>query len=271
MVECDECGSSFESQHGLDVHMGMRHPKVVNRRTCKDCGTEFYSQTEKQFCENCNPYAGKNNGNYKESSGKEETLCEECGVSFSYYPSEKKGLYCSDCQKERPWANRESNIERLHTVDSPAHIGNSRSIDCDWCGESIKRSESEIGENNFCCKQCQNNWLSEEFTGEGHPNWEDDYPTEANYGKGWRRVKIQALERDDYTCQKCGVDKEELGRNPSVHHIKPVETFEDEQDAHTVDNVVSLCPSCHREEEWKIKNGSVRSLEWLPKSILQPS
>lgn len=132
----------------------------------------------------------------------------------------------------------------------------------------MKRPPSMINEHNFCCNNCQYDWLSEEYTGDGHPNWVEGYPIDTNYSGNWWRIRRRALERDDSTCQKCGVTKEELGRNPSVHHIKPVETFDNTQNAHTLGNVVSLCPSCHREEEWKIKNGEVRSLEWLPESIL---
>lgn len=270
MVDCEECESSFDNEHGLEVHMGMSHPKIARKKTCEGCRDDFQSQTGKKFCDDCNPFAGENNGNYKgEDGAKKETSCNECGVEFQYYPSNKEGQYCSDCQKERPWASRDSNIERIRNWDSPEHIGNSRTIECDWCGNSIERPLSMINENNFCSNNCQSDWLSEEYTGDGHPNWVEDYPTDTNYSGEWWNVRRQALERDNYTCQKCNVHREELGRNPSVHHIKPVETFENEQDAHTLDNVVSLCPSCHREEEWKIKNSTVRSLRWLPESLLK--
>lgn len=264
MVDCDECNSSFDSEHGLEVHMGMKHPEIARKRTCAGCGKEFQSQTKKKFCRECNPFAGENNGNYKGDSGaKEKTSCNECGTEFEYYPSDKEGQYCSECQKERPWASRDSNIRRIQNWDSPAHIGNSQVIECDWCESSIERQLSMINDHNFCCKKCQSKWLSEEFTGEGHPNWEENYPTNKSYGKVWRRVRSEALERDDYTCQKCGVDREELDKNPDVHHIQPIRTFENEQEAHTLDNVVSLCPSCHQEEEERVRDGRSRSLDYF--------
>ncbi|WP_306438828.1 HNH endonuclease [Natronococcus pandeyae] len=37
-----------------------------------------------------------------------------------------------------------------------------------------------------------------------------------------------------------------MGREPDVHHITPVREFENPQRAHTVDNLISLCRSCHR-------------------------
>jgi len=105
----------------------------------------------------------------------------------------------------------------------------------------------------FCSTECQSEWLSETFTGEGHPNWKGG--GSANYGRGWRRVRKRALERDGYECVLCGESAEELGRNPDVHHIVPVRAFLEtpattERDAHYLDNVVSLCPSCHRRAEF---------------------
>ncbi|WP_394327071.1 HNH endonuclease [Halopenitus malekzadehii] len=37
-----------------------------------------------------------------------------------------------------------------------------------------------------------------------------------------------------------------MGREPDVHHLKPVREFEDPQDTHTLSNAVTLCRLCHR-------------------------
>jgi len=42
---------------------------------------------------------------------------------------------------------------------------------------------------------------------------------------------------------------EGIGREPDIHHIKPVREFDDPADAHQLDNVVCLCRSCHRTVE----------------------
>lgn len=92
-----------------------------------------------------------------------------------------------------------------------------------------------------------------EFSGEGHPNW--DGGGVDDYGSGWNRVRSLALERDNYECVICGTSTEALGRNPDVHHIVPVRSFReadrlDVSDAHYLDNVVTLCPGCHRRAEF---------------------
>lgn len=89
--------------------------------------------------------------------------------------------------------------------------------------------------------------------GDGHPNWRGDI--EANYGRGWNRVRRLALERDGHQCVLCGATKSELGRNPDVHHLVPVRAFVEhpvttERDAHYLENVVSLCADCHRRAEF---------------------
>lgn len=68
-------------------------------------------------------------------------------------------------------------------------------------------------------------------------------------------MRNRALDCDDRTCVRCGTTSDELGRNPDVHHVVSVRAFVEspvltERDAHTLDNVASLCPSCHRRAEF---------------------
>ncbi|WP_242401910.1 HNH endonuclease [Halorhabdus tiamatea] len=105
----------------------------------------------------------------------------------------------------------------------------------------------------LCSPDCRHEWLSDAFSGDGHPNWRGG--DTGNYGQGWNAVRREALERDEYECVHCGIGSESLGRNPDVHHIIPVRAFvksnrHEKTDAHTIDNVVSLCPSCHRRAEF---------------------
>jgi len=65
-------------------------------------------------------------------------------------------------------------------------------------------------------------------------------------------VRDKALERDNYTCQDCGKSKDDIGRNPDVHHKKPVKNFENQNDAHTISNLVCLCMDCHKIREQRI-------------------
>jgi len=178
------------------------------------------------------------------------TRCELCDGQFWYYPSEKDGLYCSDCVENRDW--RDPPV--LEGEDHPRWNGGKTTVDCTVCEETISRYPSNItGEGTLCSEDCRQKWLSEEFTGEGHPNWKGG--GNGAYGKGWTEVRRKALERDDNQCQMCGKSKADIGRNPDVHHIVPVRVFAsadgyEKPDAHYLENVVSLCIDCHRKADF---------------------
>lgn len=122
--------------------------------------------------------------------------------------------------------------------------------DCAVCGNTISRTPGMFrGEAALCSKDCHNVWLSESFTGEGHPNWKGG--GSIYYGKGWRAAKLAALERDNHTCQVCGASEGDIGRKPDVHHIVPVREFAEAEDAeigdaHVLENLICLCVRCHR-------------------------
>jgi 5-methylcytosine-specific restriction protein A len=64
----------------------------------------------------------------------------------------------------------------------------------------------------------------------------------------WRKLRLQALERDHYTCQDCLAEyraghMHRPRQATMVHHIK---TKEDRPDlALDIENLVSLCDDCH--------------------------
>lgn len=169
---------------------------------------------------------------------------------FEYYPSEKPGEFCANCVENEPWRH----VREIERDENPRWNGGKLTLSCDVCDGTVERHPSAIsGEATLCDRECFEAWLSDEFTGEGHPNWRGG--GNESYGPGWNPVRERALERDDYACVLCGTDADELGRNPDVHHLVPVRVFVESplltiEDAHTLDNVVSLCPACHRRAEF---------------------
>ena len=256
MHECPTCGRDFETRRGLGVHHVHTHGERLPNRTCAACGTEFFENYARKYCsEECYrdavSYAGEENPNY--SGAKERAECAICGTEFEYYPTDKKGLYCGECVEGQQWRYRP---EQPTGEDSKWWKGGKIEKECEWCGETIRRRPGEFrGKVALCDRLCQQEWLSEAFSGDGHPNWKGGGSEE--YGNGWRRTRLAALDRDDHTCQICGLTKDEIGRNPDVHHIRPVRAFiESEEhekiDAHTLDNVITLCVTCHRRADFGI-------------------
>jgi DEAD/DEAH box helicase domain-containing protein len=76
-----------------------------------------------------------------------------------------------------------------------------------------------------------------------------------DYGPSWSQSRQAARTRDGFICRQCGAP-EKAGRAHDVHHLKPFRTFgyvpgENRNDrlANDLDNLVTLCPSCHQRSE----------------------
>lgn len=73
-----------------------------------------------------------------------------------------------------------------------------------------------------------------------------------DYGPNWKTQRRRALARDNHQCRMCGASEGML----HVHHIRPFREFnyapgqnENYQEANQLDNLITLCPSCHRQAE----------------------
>ena len=67
-------------------------------------------------------------------------------------------------------------------------------------------------------------------------------------------IRDRALERDGRRCRTCGARAEEFLLH--VHHVRPFREYgyvpgrnENYRQANQIDNLVTLCPSCHRRAE----------------------
>jgi DEAD/DEAH box helicase domain-containing protein len=74
-------------------------------------------------------------------------------------------------------------------------------------------------------------------------------------GPDWERQRGQARQRDGYRCRHCGAP-ERPERAHDVHHIVPFRTFgyvrgrnDNSIEANALENLVTLCRSCHRRVE----------------------
>jgi len=78
-----------------------------------------------------------------------------------------------------------------------------------------------------------------------------------DYGPGWGRLRLQVRARDGYLCQVCGAPEQE--REHDVHHKIPLRAFMDVTgglnlvQANRLENLVTLCPNCHRRAEAAVR------------------
>jgi hypothetical protein len=78
--------------------------------------------------------------------------------------------------------------------------------------------------------------------GKSNPHWKGGCTPErqAFYcSHEWATVVEQVWKRDNYSCRKCGISKHGL-------HIHHVISFADKAHRLDLDNLVLLCPKCHR-------------------------
>ena len=72
-----------------------------------------------------------------------------------------------------------------------------------------------------------------------------------DYGPDWPRIRDRVRGRDKYTCQVCGAI--ETNRQHDVHHKTPFRAFPSMMDANRLENLTTLCPSCHRKVEQNVR------------------
>lgn len=169
------------------------------------------------------------------------TECEVCGEEFYKRPNRKESTDHHFCSSECYGKWREGNIEG---ENHPQY--QSESVECDNCGDAVNVQPWKIekNEHHFCSHECYGEWRDGKFSGEDHWQWEEDVVYE--YGGDWGTQRRKALKRDNHECQRCGKSKEEIGRNPDVHHKKAYRTFEEPKEANKLENLICLCRECHQ-------------------------
>ncbi|RIK32336.1 MAG: ATP-dependent helicase [Anaerolineae bacterium] len=83
-----------------------------------------------------------------------------------------------------------------------------------------------------------------------------------DYGPEWSKIRERVRRRDQFTCQVCGVVESpssplRASRQHDVHHKIPFRAFASREEANRLENLTTLCPSCHHkvEQNVRIKSG----------------
>ena len=72
-----------------------------------------------------------------------------------------------------------------------------------------------------------------------------------DYGPNWEVQRQRTRQRDGFRCQLCGAA--ESDRAHAVHHKTPFRTFSSFIQANMLDNLITLCPECHRRVETAVR------------------
>lgn len=192
----------------------------TTEHVCDDCGDDF-------------PHAGALGSHryYKHDSPADrvDVECPVCGTTDDILESQRQDQYehwfCSmDC--------RDEHMRQAFRGDgNPRYEDRAVGLDCDHCGSSFERFESQyIGDHVFCHWDCY----------AAHKTENADEPNQ--YGTEWQKLRKHIRQRDG-VCLSCGA--EPTDRNHDVHHIIPVREFDETKDAHFPVNLVTLCRACH--------------------------
>ena len=227
--ECFSCDKEYTRPHKRLVHMRDCCPELLE--DCPSCGSGYTNEMGVKV------HHARQHG---ESLSKVDIHCKRCGDFYKrvYQSSEENYSYCEDC---RPKVIS----ERVSGENNPmSGTGTMVEYDCRYCGEHHEHLQSYAGGKSvFCDAECRDAWLREHNTGEKNPVWNGGKV--GYYGPNWERQRKKTLERDDYRCQSCGIHNDDATIALNAHHIVPFKSFDDREKANRVDNLVSLCLSCH--------------------------
>ncbi|CAG1010838.1 DEAD-box ATP-dependent RNA helicase RhpA [Anaerolineales bacterium] len=79
-----------------------------------------------------------------------------------------------------------------------------------------------------------------------------------NYGPDWGKIRDRVRARDKYQCQVCGTPEPDpstslRARQHDVHHKIPFRSFTSAAEANHLENLITLCSSCHRKVEQNVR------------------
>lgn len=259
--ECPKCDREFANERGVNAHIGHAHPEYKQQSVeCHVCGDQKtipqcqYELSERFFCgQSCrhefmaDHMEGDNNPSY--NGGKVTISCERCGEAVKVTPAlEDRKRYCSKSCYTKAMSERSGE-------QTPNYQGGKREIQCEECDSTfaVKKAREDIA--TYCSRECMGSAYERLRRGEGSPSWAGgavDY-----YGPNWDEQRRRALDRDGYSCQDCGVSREEFDWI-DVHHIFPIkrfisETHADYESANRLGNLITLCRGCHK--KWETMTG----------------
>lgn len=242
--DCKQCGESYKPNINVQKYCSEKC-QIQSRYKefeCEVCDKVFRSKhPDRRFCsQKC---VAKNNIKPAEVV---ELTCAECGKEFTRNKSRVRGGTRGD------FCSRDCMTKEMKNTGESHHRWNSEELECTLCGETFMRQANQIerNANSYCSHLCYSHWLSENITGEN--NWMYRDAGDKDRGDDWKRISEDIRERDNHTCQECGVSP--LGRKLDVHHKIPVRFFDNLDDANKDSNLITLCRSCHGKQKshfWK--------------------
>ena len=235
-IQCDNCGKEINRQP-------YEIKKCKHLFCSRKCANAFRRNSLEVLCDNCGKKFSKSPSNIKRT--KHNFCSGQCEKKYRTGKPDPKAyrrqvVKCDNCGKE--FVKRISHIKRNKSYYCSRKcfeeaVSQGETLTCRNCNKTFYRVMSQIVKSvtpfSFCCRECYVEW----YRGERHALWKggiNPYPSEFNDS-----LKLAVRERDKYTCQECGYTEDDLGYVLRTHHLDYC------KDHNNMDNLISLCKSCH--------------------------
>lgn len=205
------------------------------KKICQQCGKEFFPINERpsrpaKYC--------SRKCSHKAHTTRVTLICRQCNTSF-----ERKSYMATWSQERGPFCGFQC-YGKWQKINLLGVRRNRVNVTCYTCGQSFEKVPSALSKRNFCSRICFGKWrASSEWTGRNNPSWKGghyDYR-----GENWGKQSALARKRDNNTCQHC----QDINNILHVHHITPFRLFDDYRNANKLDNLITLCNSCHQKAD----------------------
>ena len=229
---CVLCGSMFQPRSSRSQACDS-----CKRRICEHCGQSFIETSVarithgfSRFCSRKCYFAARWGTKHWETR-----TCPICGKQYQALRSDIHKTCSAEC----------GNVLKGQSRSRQIRLG------CDWCGKLFYRPPSDVHSIRvFCCQEHSTLWWAEYgLHGKEHPRWTGGHRN--CYGPNWKEQSAKARQRDECTCQECGMTETQVGQALDVHHKIPFKDFGQARykEANHLANLVTYCKSCHMKAE----------------------
>lgn len=198
------------------------------------------------------------------------TLCQECYQSYKQQATHKRDKYtCQICNVGLAEnADGEITLQTydLNSFEKSRNDESTKLITiCTNCLGDVQNAENYTEIFNT-----SENKEADETENMGNEDIVDDFVSVPytdfypyGYPPDWDTRRKVVYERDDYTCQECGVQSGPYREGDAIelhaHHIKPISHEPD----HRLNNIITLCENCHfGAHEGEVKLSCVDEEKW---------
>lgn len=255
---CEICGELFQTsyKHAKYCSNRCRTESKKKPKTCVNCGSIFMSKNK--HARFCSSKCGRIN-HYKDNHV--TLMCDGCGKRFDRISSKVR--------YEHNYCSNECSIK--HRI-RPTR---SQILTCTNCGKEFSRQPHAIRDlYNYCSHDCYAEHVKTAglIRGENHPNYNHELTKEERKeGRNYPEYYLwrdKVYERDDYTCQKCGI----RGKVLNAHHILNYSSHPEKRT--DIANGITLCSDCHNEFHRiysRFDNNDEQIKEFISRDKLIPS